>query len=241
MELLKNISDQIQTNLASNFHIRARYLHDLYRPLLEKIPDKCNYLDIGCGAGVNSAVFGEGFNNIYCSDLSLTDLGICRKYMREKKNYHSIAADAQSLPFNNKCFDLVTAFSLIEHVPFQEKMLREAFRILKNHGQLVLQFPNKHFFMELHTGIPFFCLVPDSMKTWVLEKKSYGGFLNIPTPEQIKDIISMIDPSVNVRVVKVIYPDELVPASFRKVYSLLKKTGIFRKIPFGWLLICEKR
>ncbi|HMB45140.1 MAG TPA: class I SAM-dependent methyltransferase [Candidatus Methanoperedens sp.] len=240
MELLKNISDQIQTNLTSNFHIRARYLHDLYRPLLEKVPNKNNYMDLGCGFGVNSAVFGEGFNIVYCSDLSMTELGICRKNMREKKNYHYIAADAQSLPFKNEYFDLVTAFSLIEHVPCQEKMLREAFRILKNQGQLVLQFPNKHFFMELHTGIPFFCLVPDFMKTWILEKKSYDGFLNIPTPEQVKDTIHVIDPSVNVRVVNVIYPDDLVPVNFKKVYSLLKKTGIFRKIPFGWLVICEK-
>ena len=241
MELLKNISDQIQTNLTSNLYIRAKYLHDLYRPFLEKVPDKCNYIDLGCGFGANSAVFGEGFNNVHCSDLCMTDLAICRKYMWEKMNCHFMVADAQSLPFKNECFDLVTAFSWIEHVPYREKMLREAFRILKNQGQLVLQFPNKHFFMELHTGIPFFCLVPDFMKTWILKKRSYGGFLNIPTPQQVKDIIRVIDPSVNVRVVNVVYPDELVPVSFRKVYLMLKKTGIFNKIPFGWLLICEKR
>lgn len=239
MELLKNISDQIRINLSSNLYTRAGYLYELYHPFSGQL-NKYNYIDLGCGFGINSAVFGEGFNKVHCSDFSITDLGTCRKNMHGKENYHYIAADAQSLPFRNERFDLVTAFSLIEHVPGQEKMLREALRILKKQGQLVLQFPNKHFFIELHTGIPFFCLIPDFMKNWVLEKKSYGGFLKIPTPEQVRKIIHAIDPSANIRVVNVIYPDELVPAGFKKVYSLLKKTGILKKIPFGWLLICEK-
>lgn len=240
MELLKNISDQIRTNLYSNLYVRAEYLHELYHPFSGQL-NRCNYVDLGCGFGINSTVFGKGFNNVHCSDFSMTDLGTARKYLKEKENYHYIAADAQSLPFKNESFDLVTAFSLIEHVQGQEKMLREALRILKKQGQLVLQFPNKHFFMELHTGIPFFCLVPDFMKNRVLEKKSYGGFLRIPTTGQVRKIIYEIDPSANVRVVNVIYPDELVPAGFKKVYSLLKKTGVLKKNPFGWLLICEKR
>lgn len=240
MELLKNITCQIQANLSSKYYIRARYLFDLYSPLYAKLVNKNNYMDLGCGFGINSAVFGEEFRNVYCSDFSLTELGTCRENMMGKDNFYYIAADAQSLPFKNECFDLVTAFSLIEHVPGQEKMLSEAYRILKKKGDFVLQFPNKHFFMELHTGIPFYCLFPDFIKPWILEKISYAGFIKIPTPEHVKKIICEIDPSANVRVINVIYPDELVPARFKKVYSLLKKTGIFRKIPFGWLVIWEK-
>jgi len=240
MEILKNITDQIQTNLSSNFDIRARYLYSLFQPLSTKSSDKNNYIDIGCGFGKNSAVFGNEFNHIFCSDFSMTDLVACREYMIRKDNVHYIAADAQSLPFKNEQFDLVTAFSLIEHVSGQEKILNEAFRVLIKKGQFVLQFPNKYFLMELHTGIPFYCMVPDFMKPWTLKKISYNGFLRIPTPEQIINMIRKIEPCAYIRIIEVIYPDELVPDRFKKVYSILKKTGIFRKIPFGWLVICDK-
>jgi len=240
MELLNKITDQIQTNLTSNFHVRARYLHNLYQSSSKKLLNKNNYVDIGCGFGSNSAVFGEEFDNVFCSDFSKSDLITCRKYMMRKERICYIAADAQSLPFKNEQFDLVTAFSLIEHIPGQEKMLSEALRILKKKGQLVLQFPNKYFFMELHSGIPFYCLVPDFMKQWILGKLSIDYFLKIPTTAMIKNTISKIEPTAHIKVSEVIYPDELIPYRFKKVYLVLKKTGIFRKIPFGWMIICEK-
>lgn len=241
MELFKDISGQIQTNLSSNFYIRARYLFELYRSSYKVSKNKHNYIDIGCGSGVNSAVFGEEFDSVHCSDFSLADLKKCREYMRDKENFYYIAADAQYLPFKGECFDLVTAFSLIEHVPGQEKMLIEAFKILKKQGHLVLQFPNKHFFMELHTGIPFYCIIPDFLKRWILRQISYEGFIEIPEPEEVKAIIRGIDPTARVRVINVIYPGNLVPLRFRKLYSILKKTGIFKKIPFGWLIVCQKQ
>jgi ubiquinone/menaquinone biosynthesis C-methylase UbiE len=240
MEILKNLTGQIQTNLSSNFDIRARYLYSLYQSLSIKFKNKNNYIDIGCGSGINTAVFGNEFNQVFCSDFCRTDLIACREFMMRKDNVYYIAADAQSLPFKNGRFDLVTGFSLIEHVPEQEKMLNEAFRILKKNGQLILQFPNKYFFMELHTGIPFYWMVPDFMKPWILTKISYDGFLKIPTPAKIINIIRKIEPCAYIRVIEVIYPDELVPDRFKKVYSVLKKTGILGKIPFGWMVICEK-
>ncbi len=240
MELLKNTTNQIQINLTSNLYIRAKYLYSLYQPLYKELLNKNDYLDIGCGYGVNSEVFGEKFDNIYCSDLSTPNLAKCNEYMNRNESVSYIAADAQRLPFKNEHFGMVTAFSLIEHIPDQEKMIQEALRVLKKDGQLVMQFPNKYFFMELHTGFPFYCLVPDIAKPWILKKLSYYGLINVPTPEQIKRIVGRIDTSVKVKVIKVVYPDELVPFRFRKVYYMLKKFGVFRFIPFGWLVICEK-
>lgn len=242
MELLNNITDQIQSNLTSNFHVRANYLYSLCLPEIMKAKNKKDYLDMGCGYGINSEVFGERFENLFCSDLSKMNLVKCQEYMKRVNGVFFTSADAQSLPFKNECFDMVTAFSLIEHVPHQEKMVKEAMRILKKKGIFIMQFPNKNFFMELHTGFPLYCLIPDIARPWILKKLKYTDLLdiNLPDPEQIKKMVLKADTSAKVRFIKVVYPDELVPPRFKKIYSIIKRTGIFNHIPFGWIVLCKK-
>jgi len=211
-------------------------------PEIMSAKNKKFYLDMGCGYGINSEVFGERFDNLYCSDISKMNLVKCQKYMKRGNGVFYTSADAQSLPFKNERFDMVTAFSLIEHVPHQEKMVKEAMRILKKKGVFIMQFPNKHFFMELHTGFPLYCLIPDIARPWILKKFKYTDLLdiNLPDPQQIKKMILKVDASSKVRTIKVVYPDELVPPRFKKVYSIIKRTGIFNHIPFGWIVLSKK-
>ena len=242
MKLLSGLTNTIHSTHTSNLAIRANYLYDLYQSESDELPGSHDYLDIGCGYGVNSEVFGEGFKNIYCSDFNIANLVKCKEYMNRHENVFYLAADAQSLPFEGESFDLVTAFSLIEHVPDQEQMLREALRVLKKGGELVMQFPNRHFFMELHSGIPFYCLVPGFAQPWVSKKLGYSGLsgINIPSPKKVEEIVRKNNASLNVKVAKVVYPVEMVPPRFRAVYFILKKLGVFRLVPFGWLVICNK-
>lgn len=241
MKLVGNISAQIQTNRVLNLDVRANYFYDLYRSVSIKLLNKNNYLDLGCGYGVNSEVFGKEFDNIYCSDLGNANLVKCKEYMGRSENVFHIAVDAQRLPFEDEHFDLVTAISLIEHVPDQEKMLREALRVLKTRGELVMQFPNRHFFMELHSGIPFYCLVPEFARPWVSKKLEYSGLsgISIPAHGRVKKLVRKIDSSVNVKIVKVVYPVEVVPQRFRVVYSILKKNGCFQ-CGAVWMIVCKK-
>jgi ubiquinone/menaquinone biosynthesis C-methylase UbiE len=236
------ITNEIHSTHTSNLNIRANFLYDLYRSESDELPECLDYLDIGCGYGVNSGIFGQGFENIYCSDFNIANSVKCKEYMSRHEKVFFLASDAQSLPFKDKCFDLITAISLIEHVFDQKQMVREVLRVLKRNGVLAMQFPNKHFFMELHSGIPFYCMVPGFAKPWVSRKWNYSGLsgINIPMPGEIKKIIGKIDPEVDVKIIKVIYPVELMPRRFRIVYSLFKKIGIFGIVPFGWMMICKK-
>ena len=242
MKLLSNLTKNIHSTHTSNLAIRANYLYDLYRSESDELLVKHDFLDIGCGYGVNSDVFGQDFEKIFCSDFGKVNLVKCREYMGRTDNVFHIVADAQRLPFEDERFDLVTAISLIEHVPDQEQMLKEAFRVLKKDGVLLMQFPNRYFFMELHSGIPFYWLFPDIIKPWVARKLGYSGLseINIPSYRKIKKMIEKIDPAINIKVTKVVYPVELVPPRFRIVYSVLSKMGIFRVVPFGWMMICIK-
>ena len=46
-----------------------------------------------------------------------------------------------SLPFADRCFETVFCAQVLEHVPRPEELLREAFRVLKVGGQIILTVP----------------------------------------------------------------------------------------------------
>lgn len=58
-----------------------------------------------------------------------------------------IVGDAQRLPLKNDCADIVFSTQVIEHVPYPEKLVGEAFRVLKPGGILLLTGP---FYWPLH-------------------------------------------------------------------------------------------
>jgi SAM-dependent methyltransferase len=64
-----------------------------------------------------------------------------------------IRASALSLPFRDGCFDLVTAFEVMEHLPDDLSALTEANRVLRPGGWLFLTVPNKWWIFETHGGV----------------------------------------------------------------------------------------
>ncbi len=239
----RKIRNEIHTTLSSSLDARAIYLYNCYLSMGKNIEHN-NYLDVGCGYGVNSYIFGGDFNNIICLDLNAKNLDECRRRISSKgnKSLFFIRGDAQSLPFKRESFDLVSAFSLIEHVPDKREMLKELLRVLKRDGEIVLQFPNKYFFAELHTGLPAYFIVPSFIKPWFLRKIGYDGLLeiNIPTTREIKTLIEEIGVSVEMRKSRVIYPIETIPHGLRWVYTILKRLKVLNLVPLGWMVCIKK-
>lgn len=80
-----------------------------------------------------------------------------------------VAARAEWLPFAAGSFDLLTANMVVEHLEDPRGVLREALRVLKRGGRLLLLTPNyNHYLVRLAA------LTPDSVKrriVWVLERR----------------------------------------------------------------------
>ncbi|MFZ2071480.1 MAG: class I SAM-dependent methyltransferase [Halobacteriota archaeon] len=213
---------------------------------MRKNIEQINYLDVGCGYGVNSCIFGRDFNNVICLDFELSSKKVkeCRSRIGSKsyKNLAFVRGDAQSLPFKRDSFDLISAFSVIEHVPDKREMLKELLGVVKKDGELVLQFPNKYFFMELHTGLPAYFIIPSFIKPWFLRKTGYEGLLeiNIPTIREIKRMIKDLGVSVEITKSKVIYPIETIPEGLRGIYSILKMLKVLNLVPLGWMICIKK-
>jgi SAM-dependent methyltransferase len=98
-------------------------------------------LDLGCG-------FGEFLNHLRCGRRIGVDLNPeATQYLAPGIEFH--AGDVCKLPMiADASVDLVFSSNLMEHLPSKEaaeQMLREARRVLKPGGQLLLMGPNLRF------------------------------------------------------------------------------------------------
>ena len=117
----------------------AQYLHFL-DPLKRTDPD-VTAVDLGCGRGEWLELMGE--HGIAARGIDLDDgmLAACRE-----RNFDVETGDAivflKSLP--DESVSLVSAFHLVEHIPFNElkQLVEESLRVLKPAGLLILETPN---------------------------------------------------------------------------------------------------
>lgn len=235
---------RIWESFSSTADKRADCLRKLYANAAT-IGCEGKYLDIGCGGGQNAIVFGQDCPSIHCLDIDVEDITKCQARFRLKSigNVSFYQGDAQALPFKDATFDSVSMFSVIEHVPKQHLAIQEASRILKPSGQLILQVPNKYFFVDLHTGIPFLHYLPSCIRYWLLTKLGYKELRDaldteIPSKGELNRLI--LSEFATIRLVKVVYPRELILPQIRPIYYLLDLLGLFRFIPFGWLFVSAK-
>jgi SAM-dependent methyltransferase len=104
-------------------------------------------LDVGAFPGhLTLAVQSLGFQVEALTGLNESLRGLQRFTSRlEKQGIPVSLADVESdlFPFPDKSFDVVLAAEIIEHLPYNPyHLLREAFRVLKPEGRLLLSTPN---------------------------------------------------------------------------------------------------
>lgn len=237
---------RIWKSFGSTVDKRADYLWRLYLTIAT-MKSEGKYLDIGCGVGQNAIVFGQDCQSVHCLDIDSEGLIKCQVAFRLEgvNNVSFYQGAAQALPFNKDAtFDLISMFSAIEHVSEQHLAIREASRVLKPKGELVLQVPNKYFFIDLHTGIPLLHCFPSSIRRWLLTKLGYEGLgdvmiIQVPSKSKLLNLLIRAKFS-KVQVLKVIYPPELIMPRLKPVYSTLNLLGLFKLVPFGFLFVADK-
>lgn len=105
---------------------------------LAKLPKQKNLdvLDVGCGAG-NMIHHLAQYGRVRGIEVDARPVKIA-----QDRGYDVRLGDAtQMIPFPDASFDLVTALDVIEHVDADENILREAFRVLRPHGALLITTP----------------------------------------------------------------------------------------------------
>ena len=233
---MQRITASIWQALSQALDVRAVYLNDICKQLGLSLQGQ-RYLDIGAGALVNSLVFGKDYDLTYCIDLKVP-----KKDAPCHANLVFALGDAQALPFKDAAFDLVSLFSVIEHVEDQEQAIWEAFRVLKLGGTLVVQIPNRRFPVELHSGLPS-PLLPAFVRRPLLRAFGYSWLddIEIPSRKRMLRLIDSSHTSASINEAKVIWPSAVIPKIFRGPYKVLARLGVLRLLPLGYVFICEKR
>jgi ubiquinone/menaquinone biosynthesis C-methylase UbiE len=120
-----------------------------------KIKPGFRVLDAGCGQGRH---LGESFRrpgaHVVGVDRGMEDLAHTRNMMRlmEKEgeggggSWETLQADVTKLPFADNSFDLVICSEVLEHIPEDDKAIREIVRVLKPGECLAVSVPR--FFPE---------------------------------------------------------------------------------------------
>lgn len=224
------LTREIWSRFADHAIERAHYFESTILRLsgLDKLTGTA-LLDIGGGSGINAATIGE-FSERYSLDIHLPE--------RRQEKVCYIEGDAHRLPFENARFDFVSLFSVIEHVEQPEVVLREAVRVLKPGGLLVVQFPNHRFPLDLHTGLPNPFYFPKTIRNTALKLLGYGSWSNNVyriTPAQVVESVSSTCSLLGKT--PVIYPVSLVPNALRIPYELLAGCGLLKLIPMSYLYL----
>ncbi|MBY9077524.1 class I SAM-dependent methyltransferase [Paenibacillus sp. CGMCC 1.18879] len=128
--------------------IEVEHLHR-YNAILDLVSGK-KVLDIACGEGFGTAILARKATDIWGVDISQEAISYAsEKYKRYNLKYQQ--GSIESLDFVNDFFDIIVSFETIEHVEevVQDKFLKEASRVLKDEGILVISTPDKYLYTDL--------------------------------------------------------------------------------------------
>lgn len=117
----------------------------IVRRLLHRfVSSGARVLDIGCGPGGTTLAYASG-REILATDSSPESL----RWARER-GLSVAAMDASRLAVAPQSFDAVVALDILEHVPDDAAVIREAYRALRPGGVLVVTVPAYQFLWSSH-------------------------------------------------------------------------------------------
>lgn len=94
-------------------------------------------LDIGCGTGYLIDMLQRQKNALYCGlDLSPEMLKMAKQKLPQ--SVYLTEGSADSLPYEDNSFDVVTCIQSFHHYPKPEKSMSEAYRVLKPGGLYII-------------------------------------------------------------------------------------------------------
>lgn len=144
--IIDNMDDQIQVepnHYDFTYDHKKRftsYWHQI-KEIMELEPK--NMLEIGVGSNFLANYLENKNINITTTDI-------------DKNLNPDVVGDILKLPFEEDSFEVITAFEVLEHLPFSNflKALREMRRVTNSH--LILSIPDRSKYIKLYFKFPYF-------------------------------------------------------------------------------------
>ena len=125
-------------------------------------------LDLGCGPGRFLEPLSVALNtNVYGADFSQIMLDAAKKNTGGK--FALVLADAEQLPFRDRCFDFVLLRYILHHIRDRQQIIDEVARILKLGGFAVVETSDVNFLKSHQDYIDFPEVGRVDLARWPLE------------------------------------------------------------------------
>ena len=114
---------------------------DDYPPMLAELETDPfdNVLDVGCGTGPVIELLAKKYPEKHFIGLDITPAMIEVAQSKGLSNAEFVVGDAENLPFGDEGFDAVLCSNSFHHYPDPGAFLREAYRVLRPGGKLILR------------------------------------------------------------------------------------------------------
>lgn len=111
-----------------------------------KEQNKKEFLDLGCGLGRHSILFGKNNFNVNCFDISSEAISRTKKWAESQKMvFQYKVGDMINLPYEDQQFDCIYCRNVISHTDTEgmKQVIKELYRVLKNNGECYLTLGSK--------------------------------------------------------------------------------------------------
>ncbi len=125
-------------------------LHDINPTRIDFIKKHCNLngkriVDIGCGGGILSEALAKEAKTVVGIDLSEDCIQIATDHGQHQQNLNYQISSAEEFAIQNpKCFDIITCFEMLEHVPDPGSIINAAKKLTSPDGDLFFSTLNRH-------------------------------------------------------------------------------------------------
>ena len=122
-----------------------------------KRQNKKDFLDLGCGLGRHSILFGKNNFNVYSLDISEDAINRTREWAdKEKIKIDLKVSDMIKLPYKDNSFDCIYCKNVISHTDTigVKKIIKELYRVMRDDGECYLTLCSKDSYSFKNDSFP---------------------------------------------------------------------------------------
>ncbi len=157
--MLSDMYDKMERWIAPDL----RYSQSVYEEVLyQTVGPGIRWLDVGCGHRILPEWRGKSEDELVSRAGSITGVDPDSSAIQKHRSIRDVRTGfAESLPFADCSFDLVTANMVVEHMTQPDKCMAEIFRVLAPGGRFILHTPSVYGHATILARF-----LPDAAKRW---------------------------------------------------------------------------
>ena len=151
-------------------------------------------LDIGSSTGIMTNEYAKHCQDVTGVDLDTTAVKYStNQYQRE--NLKFICAPIEEIDFPDSSYDVITCSQIYEHVPSDEKLMKEILRLLKPGGVCYFAAGNRFKIIEPHYNLPFLSFLPKKVANVYIRLFTKHDFYyeNLQSLRNLKKLVSKFE------------------------------------------------